>query len=181
MKKLLLLLAVLSVFELKAQENISFPESFKLDSTLLSGMKLAEIPEEYQKEGIVNNPGVVGDERSMRMIAKGNSKGVRQVYYEIYFTDEKDPDDAGVVVSRFEWRSDLNHSLKHLRDQSNLAYLIKDNYLIKIWSDVLNGSEAQIAAMVKYYKDKLQAEVYTPRDRMVIFDVISEDTDSQNQ
>ncbi|PXV68136.1 hypothetical protein CLV62_102168 [Dysgonomonas alginatilytica] len=163
MKKKLLLFVLFSVFIVKAQENISFPASFKLNPKLLSGMVIAEIPAEYKKEGIINNPAVIEDTHAIRMMANSDNRDILQLYYEIYETKEEDDygrDDAGVIVSRFVSEEALKNNLGELRNQSNLAYLVKNNYLIKVWSDASQNSEEHINGMVNYYQNSLQAELY---------------------
>lgn len=160
MRKIVLLFVFLSVFIVNAQEKVIFPESFNLDLKLLNGLVIAKIPDELQERGIIENPAVTENKDAIRYMTEFNSEDVLQVYYQIYQDEKDESDDAGVIVSRFISEEALRNNLRELRDQSNLAYLIKDNYLIEVWSDVSQDSTEQIAQMVDYYQNKLQAELY---------------------
>lgn len=160
MKKRLLLFILLSVFVVEAQEKILFPDSFKLDPKLLSGLVIAKIPEELQEKGITGNPALTDNKDVIGLLTEFNIEDVFGLYYEVYQSESDKHDDAGVVVSRFVSEEALHHNLGKLRKQSNLSYLVKNNYLIEVWSDVSQNSREQIMGMVDYYQNKLQAELY---------------------
>lgn len=176
MKSLLFLLTFICVISVNSQEKVSFPQDFKLDPILLEGMVIAPIPEEYL--GIKENPAVVEDREAIKEMSMNNDD-IIQVYYEVYHNKDDNSDDAGVIVSRFISEEALQNSLPELRGQENLAYLIKDNYLILVWSDEWDNSEKQIKDMVNYYQNKLQAKVYHAKDHCT---PVSEDvTEVENE
>lgn len=178
MKKKLLLFVLLSAFIVKAQENILFPDSFKLNPKLLSGMVIAKMPDEYKKEGIINNPAVIEDKRAIGIMSDLDNQDILQLYYEIYDTMGRNRDDAGVVVSRFVSEEALKSNLGNLVNQSNLVYLIKNNYLIKVWSDASQNGEEHITGMVNYYQNKLQAELYQAAE--LVSDTVSDLTETMD-
>lgn len=162
MKKLGLLLFCLLTISVYGQKTLSIESSFKLDPTLLEGMVIADLPDEIIELGITQNPGTYRDQKIIkRIFRRGNVENILDVYFESYYTQDKDPDDAGVVVLHFDSVESLLNNLSELQDQSNLAYLIKDNYLIQVWSDVESKIAAvQISNMIKYYETKLNAKPY---------------------
>lgn len=163
MRNILFLFILIPFLAANAQKKNQFLDDFKLNPKLLEGMVIASIPEKYSSKGITGNPAVTKDKRAIKMLSADNDS-ILQVYYEVYYNEDDNSDDAGVVVSRFSSEEALKDCLPTLRHQSNLAYLIKDNYLIMVWSDKSEKSEEQISDMVNYYKDKLNAEVYPATD-----------------
>jgi len=159
MKKILFLFSlILSFSAVKAQEKTLFPQDFKLDPQILKGMVFSTIPEELHSVGITENPAVVDNKEAIRTMSMNNDD-ILQVYYEAYYYENSVHDDAGVVVSRFASEETLQNSLPQLESQSNFAYLIKDNYLIQVWSDSSGESNKQINDMITYYQNKLQAKL----------------------
>lgn len=173
MKKLPFLLIFILAISVNAQEKVTFPQDFKLDSSLLDGMVIAIIPEKYHKEGVKENPAVVEERNAIRMMSMNNND-IIQVYYEVYHDKNDDTDDAGVVVSCFISEDALQKSLPELDGQDNLAYLTKDNYLILVWSDKSIGSKKQIEDMVNYYQNKLHAKIYHAKTQVSTESVAAE-------
>jgi len=160
MIKIALFLLLISILQVNAQEKISFPQDFKFDSDLIEGMTIAEITDELILMGITANPAVSSNHEIIKMLTHIDSKNISEIYYELYLDKNNSHKDAGIIVSRFKTDEDLQNNLDKLAHQNNLAYLIKDNYLIMVWSDISRNSEQQINSMVNYYQNKLQAEPY---------------------
>lgn len=166
MKKISLLLLGLLTLVAYGQNTPSMQSKFKLDPKLLDGMVIAELPDELTMYGFTENPGTYTDKKFIKRIFKrGDVENILEIYYELYVTTDKDFDDAGVVVLHYDSEESLLNNLSKLKDQSNLAYLIKDNYLIEVWSDVSGEiSDTQIENMVKYYETKLGAKRCSVKD-----------------
>ena len=165
MRKILFLYTlILSFSVVNAQEKIVFPQDFKFDLQILKGIIFATIPEEAHLVGITENPGVVDNKEAIRAMSMDNDD-ILQVYYEVYYDENNAHDDAGIIVSRFISEEALQNSLPGLRSQSNLAYLIKDNYLILVWSDHSKEPDKHIDDMITYYQHKLQARLYIDREK----------------
>lgn len=173
-KNILLLSLLLSFFSARSQENVSFPEDFKLDTRLLPNMVIATIPEEMHSRGVIHNPDVVEDRDAIYTLTRQQNENILRVYYEVYQVEEEKHDDAGVIVSEYVSKEALLNNLINLRSQSNLGYLIKDNYLIMVWSDVSMDSYGQINDMVDYYRNKIQAEHYQLPEHDVEVEVVEE-------
>lgn len=161
MKKILFIaFAVISVSTSFAQK-IQFPESFKYDSKIIPEMKIAKITEEVRENGIFKNPAVLTSKEEMQAVVNDyDLENVTQVYIEIYEEIKKDNrDDAGVIVTEFNSKDNLEYVLPTLYPQSNYVYLTIENYLILVWNDGRNSDE-RLRKSVDYYQKKIGAKEF---------------------
>lgn len=156
------------------QNNLSIENDFKLNPSLLKGYVLTKI-----QDNSFNNPGVTDNEEIINYFTDNNGT-ILKVYLELYNNPKNDFEDAGVIVSQFNTEEDLINYIPELIEQSNNAYLIKDNFLIKIWSDAYNGdiSNKQISDMVTFYTEKLKAFSYIPTKQAPSTDVSADTIDT---
>ena len=70
MKKLILLLFSFFIFTTSLAQKITFPDCFKFDQSIFTGMVLAKINDEMRKEQIFENPAIVTDEMGIRRMAE---------------------------------------------------------------------------------------------------------------
>lgn len=92
-----MLVVLLSCFGVKAQETISFLESFNLEPTLLNGMVIAKIPDALQAKRIIGNPAVAEDKDVIGWMSLDR--------------EEDHSDDAGAIASAFASEEALKNIL----------------------------------------------------------------------
>ena len=157
MKKLTLLLFSFFIFTTSLAQKITFPDCFKFDQSIFTGMVLAKINDEMRKEHIFENPAIVTDEIGIRRMAERmDSKNITQVYFEIY-ADDRGRGDAGVMVYEFNSVKNMEKVIPEIQDQSNYVVLTADRYLIQVWNDS-RDTENRLRKSVDYYKKKVNAK-----------------------
>lgn len=164
MKNILLVLVCLC-FTITFSQNIQFPESFKYDPKIIPEMRIAVITDEAREHGIFKNQAVLTTEEEMRAVVNDfDLLDVKRVYIEFYEEIKKGMrDDAGIVVTEFNSKKNLEDVLPLLASQSNYVWLYIDKYLILVWND---GRESQerLRKSVDYYKKKLGTEEFIPEE-----------------
>lgn len=173
--KFLINLFLLSIASASFAQNIKFPESFKYDPKIIPEMKITKITDEVRKAGILKNPAVLTTAKEMSAVVDDyDLKNANRIYIEFYEEIKKENrDDAGVVVTEFNSKENLDEILQILRPQSNYVHLIIDKYLIFVWNDG-NNSEERLRKSVDYYKNKLGAQEFKPKD----YDEITYETET---
>lgn len=153
-------LTVLSVSVTFAQK-IQFPESFKYDTQIIPEMKLATITDEAKADGIFKSSGLLSTKEEIEVVIRDyDLENVTNVYVEFYEElTKEDRNDAGIIVTEFSSKENLEEILPLLYPQSNYVYLTVDKYLIFVWNDGRN-SEEKLLKSVKYYQKKLGAEEF---------------------
>jgi hypothetical protein len=169
MKKLLLLFYFLSFQSIFSQNILDF----ELKNVELQGMKPAKINQEMKNIGIAQNPFVTENpEIISKLDYRENSSLIRKIYSFIY--DNPKGSDGGVVVSQFENKDDLKSYLATAFEQSNYRVLVKDLFLIRIWSDYslhVEGretSEDHLNKLEKYYSNLGAKKVTLKVDKSII-------------
>lgn len=157
MKKLTLLLFSFFIFTTNLAQKINFPDCFKFDQSIFTGMVLAKINDEMRKEHIFENPAIVTDEIGIRRMAERmDSKNITQVYFEIY-ADDRGRGDAGVMVYEFNSVKNMEKVIPEIQDQSNYVVLTADRYLIQVWNDS-RDTENRLRKSVDFYNKKVNAK-----------------------
>ena len=157
MKKLTLLLFSFFIFTTNLAQKITFPDCFKFDQSIFTGMVLAKINDEMRKEHIFENPAIVTDEMGIRRMAERmDSKNITQVYFEIY-ADDRGRGDAGVMVYEFNSVKNMEKVIPEIQDQSNYVVLTADRYLIQVWNDS-RDTENRLRKSVDFYNKKVNAK-----------------------
>ena len=157
MKKLTLLLFSFFIFTTNLAQKINFPDCFKFDQSIFTGMVLAKINDEMRKEHIFENPAIVTDEMGIRRMAERmDSKNITQVYFEIY-ADDRGRGDAGVMVYEFNSVKNMEKVIPEIQDQSNYVVLTADRYLIQVWNDS-RDTENRLRKSVDFYNKKVNAK-----------------------
>lgn len=163
------LFVAITAIEVQAQE-IKFPESFRSDTSLFKGMKIAEIPTQVQtKYGIYNNPGIITDApKTKGLLMAGKIPNVKSIYFEIYEDTVEAKMDCGFEIAQFSSEVDLNKILPGL-DKKNrgVAFLTLKNYLIIVYSDGYKNFGERIDDMIKYFQQKLGAKLFQDRRKEV--------------
>lgn len=146
-------------------QNIQFPESFKYDPKIVPEMRIAVITDEAREHGIFKNQAVLTTEDEMRAVVNDfDLLNVKRVYIEFYEEIKKEQrDDAGIVVTEFNSKENLEDVLPLLTAQSNYVWLYVDKYLILVWNDGRESDE-RLRKSVDYYKKKLGTEEFLPKE-----------------
>lgn len=168
MKKLLLLLCFVSFQSIFSQNILDFD----LKNVELQGMKPAKIDQKMKKIGITQNPFLTDNpEVISKLDRRENSDLIKKFYTFIY--DDSDGD-GGVVVCQFENKKDLSVYLATVFEQSNYRVLVKDLFLIRVWSDYsldVEGretSEDHLNKLEKYYTNLGAKKVTLKVDESII-------------
>lgn len=157
-------------------QKINFPESFRSDTALFNGMRIAEIPTTVvTKYGISKNPGVVTDVAKMQgLFMSSRIPGVQAIYYEVWEDAEETKMDCGYEVAKFASVEELNKILPNLKPKwRDGAFLTVQNYLIVVNCDGYKNFEERIDDMIKYFQKKLGAKLIQDRLKEVAVAVCS--------
>jgi len=169
MKKILLLIGFIS-FQTIFSQNIM---ELDLKNVELQGMKPAKINQEMKNIGIVQNPFVTDNPDIIsKLDHRENSFLIKKMYTFIY--DNPKGSDGGVVINEFANKKDLDAYLAQTFEQSNYRVLVKDLYVIRIWSDYslhVKGretSEDHLNKLEKYYTHLGAKKVILKIDESII-------------
>lgn len=169
MKKILLLISFIS-FQTVFSQNIL---EFDLKDVELQGMKPAKVNQEMKNIGIVQNPFVTNNpDIILKLEEKEISSLIKKMYAFIYSNAKGS--DGGVVIYEFANKKDLDTFLEQTFEQSNYRVLIKDLYLIRVWSDYslhVKGketSEDHLNKLEKYYINLGAKKVILKKNESVI-------------
>jgi hypothetical protein len=169
MKKLLLLFCFISFQSIFSQNILDFD----LKNVELQGLKPAKINQEMKNIGIAQNPFVTDNpEIITKLDYRENSSLIKKMYTFIY--DNPKGSDGGVVVNEFASRKDLDAYLSQTFEQSNYRVLVKNLFLIRVWSDYslhVKGretSEDHLNKMEKYYTNLGAKKVTLKVDESII-------------
>lgn len=159
-------------------QNIQFPESFKYDPKIVPEMRIAVITDEAREHGIFKNQAVLTTEDEMRAVINDfDLLNVKRVYIEFYEEIKKEErNDAGIVVTEFNSKENLEDVLPLLTAQSNYVWLYVDKYLILVWNDGRESDE-RLRKSVDYYKKKLGAEEFVATEEHPYADEASTEVD----
>lgn len=181
MKNIVLILVCL--FHAAAfSQSIQFPESFKYDPKIIPEMRIAVITDEAREHGIFKNQAVLTTEEEMSAVVNDyDLENVNRVYIEFYEEIKKEyRDDAGIVVTEFNSKKNLEDVLPVLTSQSNYVWLYVDKYLIFVWNDGQKSDE-RLRKSVDYYKKKLGAEEFVATNESPYADETSTEVDNTTE
>ena len=154
MKKILLIFGFVCFQSLSAQNIMDFD----LKNVELQGMKPAKINQEMKNVGITKMPFVTSDPHIISKITDpGIASKIKTVYAFTYDDPGDDLNDGGVFVYQFVSKKDLESYIAGKFEQPNYRILVKDLFVIKIWSDFgyqIEGKETSddhLNKMEKYY------------------------------
>ncbi|WP_316807416.1 hypothetical protein [Pedobacter agri] len=159
------LVVVLLAIKVQAQE-LKFPESFKVDTTLLKGMELAEIPQDAKANfGIKKNPGLITDPlKTKGLLMSGKLQNVQSVYFEIYKDLVSEKMCFGFEVAKFKSVTEMDEILpKTSRLSASVILLTIKNYLIIIYGPPSTNLGERLDNFTKYFQQKLGAKLVQDR------------------
>lgn len=153
---LLLLMATMAV-----AQQIKFPESFKADTSLFSGMKIAEIPEQFKNKYNVNtNPGVTYQPAQVKgLFRSADFNAVEAIYFEVW---NKGSINSGFEIAKFKDTTSLKENAQIRRSRRDEAYLSAANYLIIVHGD----RDDLVDILINYFKQKLGAKLILDKLRV---------------
>jgi hypothetical protein len=169
MKKLLLLIIFISFQSIFSQNILDLD----LKNVELQGMKPTKINQELKSIGITQNPFVTENPDIIsKLDQRENSALIKKMYTFMY--DNSKGSDGGVVINQFANKNDLDAYLAETFEQSNYRVLVKDLFLIRVWSDYslhIKGketSEDHINKLEKYYTNLGAKKVTLKIDESII-------------
>ncbi len=156
----LILLILLIVYSNSIAQIIQFPNSFQYDETIIPEMKIAKITDEAREIGIYENPVVFSTKEEMKALVDFDLTHVNRIYLELFEEmKENNRDDAGILVTEFHSKKNLDEVLPSLFPQSNYVFLTVDRYLILVWNDG-RESDVRLRKSIEFYQKKLGAKEF---------------------
>lgn len=169
MKKILLFISFI-IFQTFFSQNIL---ELDLKNVELQGMKPAKVNQKMKNIGIAQNPFVTDNpDIILKLEEKETSSLIKKMYAFIYSNSKEN--DGGVAIYEFANKKDLDTFLAQTFEQSNYRVLIKDLYLIRVWSDYslhLKGKETRedhLNKLEKYYINLGANKIILKKDASVI-------------
>lgn len=154
MKKIWLIIGFVCFQSFSAQNIMDFD----LKNVELQGMKPARINEEMKNTGITKMPFVTSDPNIIAKVTDSDiASKIKTIYAFTYDNPDDDLNDGGVFIYQFVSKKDMESYIAEKFEQSNYRILVKDLFVIKIWSDYgyqIEGKETSddhLNKMEKYY------------------------------
>jgi antitoxin component YwqK of YwqJK toxin-antitoxin module len=155
------LFITLTAIKVQAQE-LKFPESFRSDTSLFSGLHIAEIPEKFKtKFKLATNPGVSYQPLQLKgLFRSADFNMVEAIYFEVW---RKGSMDVGFEVAKFPDTTSLKENALVKRKRRDEAYLSVANYLIIIHADGYPGQDEWVDKLINHFQQKYGAKLILDR------------------
>lgn len=172
MKKIILIIGFVCFQSFFAQNIMDLD----LKNVELQGMRPAKINKEMKDIGITQIPFVTDNPDVISKIEeKEVGSSIKKLYAFIYNNGERG--DGGVIIIEFKSKDDLDAYFAKTFEQSNYRVLVKDLFLIRIWSDYslhVEGketSEDHLNKLEKYYTKLGAKRIQLKPDESIITEV----------
>lgn len=142
-------------------QNIQFPEDFKCDHHFFKEPLLDPLPDNSQTKGFKGNPGLITDTLVIKRLQPDYAKiGMGAIYYQYYGARTAS---SALHVIQYKTIAKREEAMKKFDASERTSYLAIDRYIIMIGIVEEEGRGTQIDALVQFYQDKLNAELFLER------------------